>query len=133
MKVFIDSCGSNESNYCELSKLGENTLFIELHCDSDTNAMLALEKHIMDFAHQGGKNLIIDFQYAKRCYGSMGMGLLVKIADVFRDEGEDQIGILNIPEKIVALFQMLGLLSLFSLYDNVKDALADFKEKKSQK
>jgi anti-sigma B factor antagonist len=57
---------------------------------------------------------------------STGLGTIVKIVDNFRDKGGD-IKLVGVPQKVIALFEMLGLLNLFETFDNLETAVASFK------
>lgn len=87
----------------------------------DGTTVRQFEDKLIGFFNQGVKNLILIFSDVKYI-NSTGMGLLVKLADKFQEGGGD-IKLVGVPEKVIALFDMLGLLSLFKIYDTEKDAI----------
>lgn len=87
----------------------------------DGTTVRQFEDKLIGFFNQGVKNLILIFSDVKYI-NSTGMGLLVKLADKFQEGGGD-IKLVGVPEKVIALFDMLGLLSLFKIYDTEEDAM----------
>lgn len=87
----------------------------------DGTTVRQFEDKLIGFFNQGVKNLILIFSDVKYI-NSTGMGLLVKLADKFQEGGGD-IKLVGVPEKVIALFDMLGLLSLFKIYDTEEDAI----------
>ena len=87
----------------------------------DGTTVRQFEDKLIGFFNQGVKNLILVFSEVKYI-NSTGMGLLVKLADKFQEGGGD-IKLVGVPEKVIALFDMLGLLSLFKIYETDKDAI----------
>ena len=61
----------------------------------------------------------LTLDYSKNFLNSKTRKLLVKLADKFQEGGGD-IKLVGVPEKVIALFDMLGLLSLFKIYENWK-------------
>jgi len=87
----------------------------------DGTTVRQFEDKLIGFFNQGVKNLILIFSDVKYI-NSTGMGLLVKLADKFQEGGGD-IKLVGVPEKVIALFDMLGLLSLFKIYETEDDAI----------
>ena len=87
----------------------------------DGTTVRQFEDKLIGFFNQGVKNLILIFSEVKYI-NSTGMGLLVKLADKFQEGGGD-IKLVGVPEKVIALFDMLGLLSLFKIYETEEDAI----------
>ncbi|HPY73914.1 MAG TPA: STAS domain-containing protein [Planctomycetota bacterium] len=87
----------------------------------DGTTVRQFEDKLIGFFNQGVKNLILTFSEVKYI-NSTGMGLLVKLADKFQEGGGD-IKLVGVPEKVIALFDMLGLLSLFKIYETEEDAV----------
>lgn len=87
----------------------------------DGTTVRQFEDKLIGFFNQGVKNLILIFSDVKYI-NSTGMGLLVKLADKFQEGGGD-IKLVGVPEKVIALFDMLGLLSLFKIYETEEDAM----------
>ncbi|WP_372370079.1 STAS domain-containing protein [Candidatus Uabimicrobium sp. HlEnr_7] len=93
----------------------------------DGRTVPSFENKILDFFKQGAKHLVLNF--ASVTYiNSTGMGLLVKLSDTFQTTGGN-IRLVSVPEKVIALFDMLGLLSLFKIYDSEHDAITELTHK----
>ena len=89
----------------------------------DGRTVYDFEQKIRSFFDQGAKHLVLNF--AQVTYiNSTGMGLLVKLSDIFQSSGGN-IRLVSVPEKVIALFDMLGLLSLFKIYDSEQDAVTE--------
>jgi anti-sigma B factor antagonist len=87
--------------------------------DSATNA--EFDSRMKELLNEGTGNLILvlaDVKYIN----STGMGALIKFADSFRALGGD-IKLVAVPRKVEALFEMLGLLSLFKTFQSEEEAL----------
>jgi len=97
----------------------------------DGTTVRQFEDKLIGFFNQGVKNLILIFSDVKYI-NSTGMGLLVKLADKFQEGGGD-IKLVGVPEKVIALFDMLGLLSLFKIYENETDAVESIAKADSPK
>lgn len=104
-------------------KLNDGTIVIvtKIIGAIDGTTVRQFEEKLIGFFNRGVKNLILIFSEVKYI-NSTGMGLLVKLADKFQEGGGD-IKLVGVPEKVIALFDMLGLLSLFKIYDTERDAL----------
>lgn len=104
-------------------KLGDGSLIIitKILGAIDGTTVRQFEDKLIGFFNQGVKNLILIFSDVKYI-NSTGMGLLVKLADKFQEGGGD-IKLVGVPEKVIALFDMLGLLSLFKIYETEEDAI----------
>jgi anti-sigma regulatory factor (Ser/Thr protein kinase) len=63
---------------------------------------------------------------------STGLGTIVKCVDTFREKGGD-IKLVGVPTKVIALFEMLGLLALFETHDTIEAAVASFAKAKESK
>lgn len=83
------------------------------------------EKKMLGFLEEGFKYLILIFSQV-RYINSTGMGVLVKLADMF-NEADGEINLVDVPEKLVALFNMLGLLALIKLSKTEEEALQQLK------
>lgn len=96
--------------------------------DSTTNEIFEGEmKKILD---EGAGNLVLVLKDVKYI-NSTGMGALIKFADSFRAIGGD-IQLVAVPRKVEALFEMLGLLSLFKTFPTEEDALADLSDSEAE-
>ena len=56
---------------------------------------------------------------------STGLGTIVKCVDNFR-ENDGDIKLVGVPTKVIALFEMLGLLALFETHETIEEAVASF-------
>lgn len=91
----------------------------------DGTTVSEFEEEMLGFLDKGTPNLILEFSGVSYI-NSTGMGLLVKCADKFQEAGGD-IKLVGVSPKISALFDMLGLLSLFKIFDNRDEALRAIK------
>jgi anti-sigma B factor antagonist len=76
----------------------------------DGSTLFEFEEKLLGFLDHGVRHLIIVFSQV-HYINSTGMGVLVKLADKFQEVGGD-FNLVDVPDKMVALFNMLGLLSL---------------------
>ena len=65
--------------------------------------------------------LLTDVKYIN----STGLGTIVKCVDQFREQDGD-IKLVGAPTKVIALFEMLGLLALFETHDTIEQAVDSF-------
>ncbi len=95
----------------------------------DGATLVQFEEKLLGFLDQGVKFLIIVFSQV-HYINSTGMGVLVKLADKFQEVG-GEFNLVDVPDKMVALFNMLGLLALIKLSKNEEEALKAFQAKLS--
>ena len=93
----------------------------------DGSTLFEFEEKLLGFLDHGVRHLIIVFSQV-HYINSTGMGVLVKLADKFQEVGGD-FNLVDVPDKMVALFNMLGLLSLIKLSKNEDEALKSFQSK----
>ncbi|WP_372368461.1 anti-sigma factor antagonist [Candidatus Uabimicrobium sp. HlEnr_7] len=96
----------------------------------DGSTVRQFEEKLLGFLGQGVQHLIIVFSQVNYI-NSTGMGVLVKIADKFQESGGD-ISLIDVPDKLIALFNMLGLLSLIKLSKSEEEAVQTFYKNRSQ-
>ncbi|BBM85612.1 STAS domain-containing protein [Candidatus Uabimicrobium amorphum] len=96
----------------------------------DGSTVRQFEEKLLGFLGQGVQHLIIVFSQVNYI-NSTGMGVLVKIADKFQESGGD-ISLVDVPDKLIALFNMLGLLSLIKLSKSEEEAVQTFYKNRSQ-
>ena len=96
----------------------------------DGSTVRQFEEKLLGFLDQGVQHLIIVFSQVNYI-NSTGMGVLVKIADKFQESGGD-ISLVDVPDKLIALFNMLGLLSLIKLSKSEEEAVQTFYKNRSQ-
>lgn len=95
----------------------------------DGSTVMPFEDKLLGFLDQGVTHLILVFSQVDYI-NSTGMGILVKVADKFQEVGGD-VCLINVPDKLVALFNMLGLLSLIKLYKSESEALERFQKQRT--
>ncbi|RME80307.1 MAG: STAS domain-containing protein [Planctomycetota bacterium] len=86
----------------------------------DSTTTKVFEDYMQEFLNNGVKFLILQFGGVKYV-NSTGMGLLIKIADRFRDAGGD-LCLVGVSNKVVGLFDMLGLLPVLPLFNSMDEA-----------
>lgn len=86
------------------------------------------EEKLLGFIDEGIKYLILVFSQVKYI-NSSGMGILVKLADRCNAVG-GEMTLVDVPEKLVALFNMLGLITLIQLAKNEEEAIKAFQKNK---
>jgi anti-anti-sigma factor len=87
----------------------------------DQTTVRAFDEHLNEIYDRGCRCLLLDFSQV-RYINSTGMGLMVKVADRFSDGG-GSLHLVDVSRKIRDLFDMLGLLSLFTIHASSNDAL----------
>jgi len=93
--------------------------------DSTTNT--EFESKLSGILRSGVKYLILNLS-GVTYINSTGMGALIKFSDSYRSIG-GEIALVSIPRKVVALFEMLGLISIFQIFDvdtSAMEYLRDF-------
>jgi anti-anti-sigma factor len=90
----------------------------------DGSSLMQFEEKLQDFLNEGIKYLILVFSQVKYI-NSSGMGILVKLADQF-NAIKGEMHLVDVPEKLIALFSMLGLLSLIKVSKSEEEALRFF-------
>jgi anti-anti-sigma factor len=86
------------------------------------------EEKLLGFTNEGIKYLILVFSQVKYI-NSSGMGILVKLADKCNAIG-GEMTLVDVPEKLVALFNMLGLITLIKISKTEEDAIKAFQKNK---
>jgi anti-sigma B factor antagonist len=104
-------------------------VFLAGSIDASTNQVF--EKRLSDILSSGTTNVMLVLTNVKYI-NSTGLGTIVKCVDTFREKGGD-IKLVGVPTKVVALFEMLGLLALFETHDSIESAVASFGRKKDGK
>ncbi|TVR42502.1 MAG: anti-sigma factor antagonist [Planctomycetota bacterium] len=99
-------------------------VFLSGSIDASTNQVF--ESQLNDILSAGTNRVMLVLTNVKYI-NSTGLGTIVKCVDNFRDSGGD-IKLVGVPTKVIALFEMLGLLALFETYDTIDDAVASFGE-----
>ena len=106
---------------------GSSLLYSKVKGPIDTRTVYEFEQKIKNFFQQGSKNLVLNFKQVTYI-NSTGMGLLVKLSDSFHNSGGN-IRLVDVSEKVIALFDMLGLISLFKMYNSDQEAINEITQK----
>ena len=104
-------------------------VFLTGSIDASTNQ--TFEKRLSDILSSGTTSVMLVLTNVKYI-NSTGLGTIVKCVDTFREKGGD-IKLVGVPTKVIALFEMLGLLALFETHDTIESAVASFGKKKDAK
>jgi anti-sigma B factor antagonist len=104
-------------------------VFLTGSIDASTNQ--AFEGRLTDILSSGTNNVLLVLTNVKYI-NSTGLGTIVKCVDTFREKGGD-IKLVGVPTKVIALFEMLGLLALFETHDTIEAAVASFAKAKESK
>ena len=100
------------------------SVFLSGSIDASTNQVF--ESRLNDILSAGTNRVMLVLTNLKYI-NSTGLGIIVKCVDSFRDSGGD-IKLVGVPTKVIALFEMLGLLALFETYESIEEAVASFGE-----
>ena len=104
-------------------------VFLTGSIDASTNQ--TFEKRLSDILSSGTTSVMLVLTNVKYI-NSTGLGTIVKCVDTFREKAGD-IKLVGVPTKVIALFEMLGLLALFETHDTIESAVAAFGKKKDGK
>ena len=98
------------------------SVFLSGSIDASTNQ--SFEGRLQDILSSGTNKVLLVLTNVKYI-NSTGLGTIVKCVDTFRENGGD-IKLVGVPSKVIALFEMLGLLALFETYETIEEAVASF-------
>ncbi len=104
-------------------------VFLTGSIDASTNQIF--EGRLTDILSSGVRNVMLVLTNVKYI-NSTGLGTIVKCVDNFREKNGD-IKLVGVPTKVIALFEMLGLLALFETHDTIEAAVASFGKGKASK
>ncbi|HYE06446.1 MAG TPA: anti-sigma factor antagonist [Planctomycetota bacterium] len=110
---------------------GEEAKAVFLTGSIDASTNQAFEGRLSDILSSGVHNVLLVLTNVKYI-NSTGLGTIVKCVDTFRESGGD-IKLVGVPTKVIALFEMLGLLALFETHDTIEGAVASFSKGKEAK
>ncbi|MHC5035773.1 MAG: STAS domain-containing protein [Planctomycetota bacterium] len=99
---------------------GGTAVFGKIAGSIDANTLPEFRKQIQAFLEKGRKFIVLlsqDLKYVN----SSGLGALIKMATELHQEG-GRFSMVKVPEKILALFKMLGILDVVSVFDSEKEA-----------
>lgn len=97
-------------------------VFLSGNIDASTNQ--TFESRLTDILSSGTNKVMLVLTNVKYI-NSTGLGTIVKCVDTFRESGGD-IKLVGTPTKVIALFEMLGLLALFETHDSIESAVSSF-------
>jgi anti-anti-sigma factor len=103
---------------------GEKATAVSLTGSIDATTNQQFEQELTDILGKGVKKIILVLRGIKYI-NSTGLGTIVKCVDTFREAGGD-IKMVGIPTKVIALFEMLGLLALFETFDQLEEAVTSY-------
>jgi anti-sigma B factor antagonist len=106
---------------------GEESKAVFLTGSIDASTNQTFEGRLSDILSSGTHNVMLVLTNVKYI-NSTGLGTIVKCVDNFREKGGD-IKLVGVPTKVIALFEMLGLLALFETHDSIEAAVASFGKK----
>jgi anti-sigma B factor antagonist len=106
---------------------GEESKAVFLTGSIDASTNQTFEGRLTDILNSGTHNVMLVLTNVKYI-NSTGLGTIVKCVDNFREKGGD-IKLVGVPTKVIALFEMLGLLALFETYETIESAVASFGKK----
>jgi|GEM_PF-1462933 len=104
-------------------------VFLTGSIDASTNQ--AFEGRLSDILSSGTTHVLLVLTNVKYI-NSTGLGTIVKCVDNFREKGGD-IKLVGVPAKVIALFEMLGLLALFETHETIEAAVGSFAKSKESK
>ncbi|NUM33532.1 MAG: STAS domain-containing protein [Candidatus Brocadiae bacterium] len=94
---------------------------VEIIGSLETDNAKKFEDQLTALFNQEIKNLILNFS-GLRFINSGGIGSLVQMVFKFK-EAEGSVKLVELPEKFMVLFDMLGLVSLLEIYGTEKEAM----------
>jgi anti-sigma B factor antagonist len=97
-------------------------VFLSGSIDASTNQVF--ESQLTEILCSGTNKVLLVLTNVKYI-NSTGLGTIVKCVDTFREQDGD-IKLVGVPTKVIALFEMLGLLALFETYETIDEAVASF-------
>ena len=103
---------------------GEEAKAVFLTGSIDASTNQSFESRLTDILSSGTRNVMLVLTNVKYI-NSTGLGTIVKCVDTFREKGGD-IKLVGVPTKVIALFEMLGLLALFETHETIDKAVASF-------
>jgi anti-anti-sigma factor len=109
---------------------GEEAKAVFLTGSIDASTNQAFEGRLSDILSSGTHNVLLVLTNVKYI-NSTGLGTIVKCVDTFREKGGD-IKLVGVPTKVIALFEMLGLLALFETHETIEAAVTSFGKSKVQ-
>src|SRR4051812_4404620 len=109
---------------------GEEAKAVFLTGSIDASTNQAFEGRLSDILSSGVHNVLLVLTNVKYI-NSTGLGTIVKCVDTFRESGGD-IKLVGVPTKVIALFEMPGLLALFETHDTIEAAVASFGKAKEE-
>ena len=106
---------------------GEEAKAVFLTGSIDASTNQTFEGRLTDILNSGTHNVMLVLTNVKYI-NSTGLGTIVKCVDNFREKSGD-VKLVGVPTKVIALFEMLGLLALFETHDTIEAAVASFSKK----
>jgi anti-anti-sigma factor len=93
----------------------------------DANTLPTFRATVENYLTEEPAYLVLDSSEL-RYVNSSGMGILIKLATEFNRAG-GQFSMVGVPQKIMNLFKMLGILDVLRTYDDTPSAVKDIEER----
>lgn len=103
---------------------GEKAKTVSLSGSIDASTNQVFESQLTNILADGTNKVLLVLTSVKYI-NSTGLGTIVKCVDHFREKKGD-IKLVGTPTKVIALFEMLGLLALFETFPDLESAIASF-------
>ena len=100
--------------------------FIRLSGSLDMYSFPRLETQLNTFFQQGRYAVLLDCQDLDYS-GSAGLGALIGFAKLAREQGGD-LKLLNVPERIFKIIELLGFTKVLQVHNDEAAALASFSQ-----
>jgi len=110
---------------------GEEAKAVFLTGSIDASTNQTFEGRLTDILMAGTLHVMLVLTNVKYI-NSTGLGTIVKCVDNFREKGGD-VKLVGVPTKVIALFEMLGLLALFETHETIEAAVASFSKNNAAK
>ncbi len=110
---------------------GSGVIICRIKGSIDGSTVYTFEEKLSGFLDQGVHNLILVFSQVQYI-NSTGMGVLVKLADKSRSQQGD-FCLVEVQDRIVSLFNVLGLMKFIKLFKTEEEAIRHFQPKAKQK
>jgi anti-sigma B factor antagonist len=100
---------------------GSSVAIVQMKGSIDGTTVKKFEAETMALAQKGFKYLILDF-HEIGYMNSTGLGILVKVLDKYQEKNGD-MKLVQVPKKVLDLFDMLGISSILSIYHSMQESL----------
>lgn len=105
-------------------KREKGILTLSLEGQLDESSAPNFEKRLFDFLHAGEKTVVLDLKDLDHL-SQDGLMVLLKAAKLCK-ERNGQIFLCGLRDRVLEVFEVSGVLRLFSIHPSVEDALTAF-------